>query len=62
MKTKIVSSDASGVTHIWDSSTGEVLQMFWAHTGAVNLVRWSPTYDQVVTASNDGTAKGVEHG
>lgn len=55
--TRILTASTDGTARIWDSTTGELLQIFSGHDGAVTSANFSRDGKYVVTAGEDRTIR-----
>lgn len=53
--TRVVTAGAE--PHVWDAETGATISVLSGHTDAVNTVDWSKDSLQIVSASDDNTAR-----
>ncbi len=53
--TRVVTAGAE--PHVWDAETGATINVLSGHTDAVNTVDWSKDSLQIVSASDDNTAR-----
>lgn len=53
--TRVVTAGAE--PHVWDAETGATINVLTGHTDAVNTVDWSKDSLQIVSASDDNTAR-----
>jgi WD40 repeat protein len=54
---RIVTGDVRGVTGVWDAASGTSLASLKVHQDFVNTAQFSPRGDEILTASDDGTAR-----
>ncbi len=55
--TQVISAGDGRMALIWDSTTGQVLQMLTGHDATIRSVQVAPDGRSVVTGSNDNTAR-----
>lgn len=54
---RIVSASFDGTARIWDSQTGELVNILRGHTDELEQAQFSPDGKQVITSSHDGTVR-----
>jgi WD40 repeat protein len=53
--TKLASESSGGTVTLWDTETGERLEILEGHTDSVESVAWSPDGTKLATGSVEGT-------